>query len=94
MSSESYLTMIFPLLYYAPFLPRSSYLPCLPEGEGAAPLEPALPPLHPLRPRGRHWRGGRGGGGGEFLKGRKFNIALPCLTLSYLTVALELTANS
>ena len=36
-------------------------LPSLPEGEGAAPLEPALPPLHPLRPRGR--LGGRGGWG-------------------------------
>ena len=37
-------------------------LPCFPEGEGAAPREPALPPLHPLRPRGKHgglWGGGR-----------------------------------
>ena len=35
------------------------------EGEGAAPLEPALPPLQPLRPREvlrGMGRGGRGGG--------------------------------
>ena len=37
--------------------------PSLPEGEGAAPLEPALPPLHPLRPRGRLGEGGGVGGG-------------------------------
>ena len=34
--------------------PSLSQLPCFPEGEGAAPREPALPPLHPLRPRGKH----------------------------------------